>query len=104
MNCKRRRMVKRSMGNLAHRNEQSASLRFHTRRNIPIPGPQGRPGVGPGKDDSLSPENAGWADYFSLARGEDSSSQRSVRSWYIISIATGLIPWTHGWWAITALL
>ena len=42
--------------------------------------------------------------YFSLDRGEASSIQRSVRSWYIISMATGWIPWTHGWWAITALL
>jgi len=30
--------------------------------------------------------------HFSLARGEDSSIQISDMSWYIISMATGLIP------------
>jgi len=44
------------------------------------------------------------ASYFSLALGDESSIHRLVRSWYISSMATGLIPLTHGWWAITALL
>ena len=43
-------------------------------------------------------------DYFSLARGDDSSTHRSTKSWYINSMATGLMFLTHGWWAITALL
>ena len=30
--------------------------------------------------------------HFSLARGDDSSTQMSAMSWYIISMATGLIP------------
>ena len=42
--------------------------------------------------------------YFSFARGDDSSTQTLVISWYIISIATGARPWTQGWCAMTALL
>ncbi len=61
-------------------------------KKSPISGPRGRPGIGPGEVLSFWLSLPNGPDYFSLARGEDSSSQRSVRSWYIISIATGLIP------------